>query len=95
MHFQDIVYGLGPKDDLPGRHLRLELRSHDGPRNRRLRIREVFSPTTIEFRPLIFREHKIGLALALAQAVPQCHRELRPIAGRQLEQFAERTRRHV
>lgn len=82
LHFKDIVYGLGPKDDLPQRHLRSELRPYDRPRNRRPGIREVISPTTIEFRELIFREHKIGVALTLAQAVPKGHRERSPIAGR-------------
>jgi hypothetical protein len=95
LHFQRIVNGLGPKDELPRCHLCPQLCLHDCPRNGGARIGEVFSPSTVEFGALICRQFKIRFALALGQALPECHRERGPISGWQLKQFAERIRRHA
>jgi hypothetical protein len=95
LYFNCVVFGLWPKDNLRGRHLREELRAYVGPGNGGPGIGNVFGPTTIELGALVVGERELTLALTIRKALPKRQRELGPIASRKLEQFDKRTRWHT
>jgi hypothetical protein len=95
LYFARVVCGLRPKDNLPDRHLRQQLRAHVGPGNRRRGISNVLGPPAVEVSALFIAERKFALTLTFREAVPERQRELGPIGCRQLEQLDEGTRWHI
>lgn len=69
-HFKHIVFSLRPEDDLPGHDSAQKLRAHFGPRNGRVRILLMFSPTSIEFSPLRISQLQLSVPLRIGEAVP-------------------------
>ena len=51
----------------------------------------MFSPSAIEFCPLLVGQPKFSLALGFSQTLPQRHGQFGPIAGRELEELRQRT----
>jgi len=51
-HFQRLVFGLWPEDNFQRHDSALELGAHLGPRDGRLRILQVLSPTPVKLSPI-------------------------------------------
>ena len=54
----------------------------------------MLSPASIKFRSIRIGQLECAFALILTETLPQSHRELGSVTGRELEKFCQRTRRH-
>jgi len=93
-HFQHLVFGLRPEDDIARHVLTYELRPHFGPGHCRARVLEMFSPTPIELGTVRFRQFEFAVPLGIGETLPQGHCKFGAVTGRQFEQFRQGTQRH-
>ena len=93
-HFKRLVFSFRPEDNFQRQRSALQLGAHLRPRDGRGGILQMLRPASIKFRSIRVGQLECACAVILTETFPQSHRELDSVAGRELEKFWQRTRRH-